>query len=97
LFISQLENIIQIVLTTATSDDEAREKAKSIEGMQISVFLLDLWCTHFVEVWRDSNIEDLAISITDKVTCLNLYDLIGIFFLSKFIDSNKKNEYIYIF
>ncbi len=38
LSISQFENIIQIVLITATSDDEAREKAKSFEGMQISAF-----------------------------------------------------------
>jgi hypothetical protein len=37
LLISQHENIlIQIALITATSDDEARKKAKSIEGMQIS-------------------------------------------------------------
>ena len=36
LSISQLESIIQIVLITAASDDEAREKAKSIEGLQIS-------------------------------------------------------------
>ena len=40
--ISQLESIIQIVLITAASEDEAREKAKSIEGMQISAFWLDL-------------------------------------------------------
>ena len=63
LSISQLESIIQIVLITATSDDEAREKAKSIEGMQISAFWLDLWCKHLVEVWRDSNIEDLTVSM----------------------------------
>ena len=62
LSISQLESIIQIVLITATSDDEAREKAKIIEGMQISAFWLDLWCKHLVEVWRDSNIEDLTVS-----------------------------------
>jgi len=35
LSISQLESIIKIVLTTVAGDDEAREKAKSIEGMQI--------------------------------------------------------------
>jgi hypothetical protein len=63
LSISQLESIIQIVLITATSDEEAREKAKSIEGMQISAFWLDLWCKHLVEVWRDSNIEDLTVSM----------------------------------
>ena len=33
LSISQLESIIEIVLITATSDDEAREKARSIEMM----------------------------------------------------------------
>jgi len=38
LSILQLESIIHIVLITATSDGEAREKAKSIEGMQMSVF-----------------------------------------------------------
>jgi hypothetical protein len=43
--ISQLENIIQILLTSAASDNEAREKAASIEGMQVSAFWLDLWCT----------------------------------------------------
>ena len=37
---------------------------KSIEGMQISAFWLDLWCKHHVEVWRDSNIEDLAVSMS---------------------------------
>jgi hypothetical protein len=58
LSISQLENIIRIVLINAASDDEAREKAKSIEGMQISAVYLDLLCKHLVEVWRDSNIED---------------------------------------
>ena len=47
---SQLHNIIQICLITAASDDEARENAKRIEGMHISAFLLDLWCTHLVEV-----------------------------------------------
>jgi hypothetical protein len=46
------------------SNDEAREKAKSIEGMQISAFWLDLWCKHLVEVWRDSNIEDLTVSMS---------------------------------
>ena len=64
LSISHLESRIQIVLITATSDDEAREKAKSIEGMQISAFWLDLWCKHLVEVWRDSNIEDLTVSMS---------------------------------
>jgi hypothetical protein len=64
LSISQLESIIQIVLITAASDDEAREKAKSIEGMQISAFWLDLWGKHLVEVWRDSNIEDLTVSMS---------------------------------
>ena len=62
LSISQLESIIQIVIITLASDDEAREKAKSIEGMQISAFWLDLWCTYLIEVWRDSNIEDLIVS-----------------------------------
>ena len=62
--ISHLESIIQIVLITASSDDEAREKARSIEGMQISAFWLDLWCEHLVEVWRDSNIEDLTVSMS---------------------------------
>ena len=52
-----------MVLITSTSDDEAREKAKSIEGMQVSAFRLDLWCKHLVEVWRDSNIEDLTVSM----------------------------------
>jgi hypothetical protein len=64
LSISQVQNIIQKVLIIATSDDEAREKAKSIEGMKISAFLLDLWCKHFVEVWRNSNIEDLPVSMS---------------------------------
>jgi hypothetical protein len=64
LSISQLESIIQIVLITATSDVEARETAKSIEGMQISAFWLDLWCKHLVEVWRDSYIEDLTVSMS---------------------------------
>ncbi len=62
--ISQLESIIQIFVITAASDDEAREKAKSIEGMQISAFWLDLWCKHIVEVWRESNIEDLTVSMS---------------------------------
>ncbi len=62
--ISQLESIIQILLLTARSDDEAREKAKSIKGMQISAFWPDLWCKHLVEVWRDSNIEDLTVSMS---------------------------------
>ena len=62
--ISHLEIIIQIVLITATSDEEAREKAKIIEGMQISAFWLDLWCKHLVEVWRDSNIEDSTVSMS---------------------------------
>jgi len=53
LSISQLENIIQLGLFNATNDDEAREKAKSIEGLQISAFWLDLWCKHYVDVWRD--------------------------------------------
>ncbi len=57
LSISRLEIIVQIVLMTVASDDEAREEAKSFNGMQISVFWLDLWCKHLVEVWRDSNIE----------------------------------------
>jgi hypothetical protein len=35
LSISQLENIIQIVVISPASDDEAREKAKSAEGIQI--------------------------------------------------------------
>jgi hypothetical protein len=65
LSISQLESIIQIVLiTTAASDDEAREKAKSIEGIQMTAFWLDLWCKHLVEVWRDSNIGDLTVSMS---------------------------------
>jgi hypothetical protein len=45
------------------SDDEASEKAKNIEGMQISAFWLDLWCNHLVNVWRDSNIEDLTVNM----------------------------------
>jgi hypothetical protein len=64
LSISQLESIIQIVLITTASDDEARQKAKSIEGMQISAFWLDLRCKHLVEVWRESYIEDLAVSMS---------------------------------
>jgi len=60
--ISQHDNIIQKVWIIAASDNEAREKATSIEGMQISAFWLDLWCKHLVEVWRDINIEDLAVS-----------------------------------
>ncbi len=64
LSISQLESIIQIVLIIAASDNEAREKAKSIEGMRISAFWLDLWYKHRVEVWRDSNIEDLTVSMS---------------------------------
>ena len=64
LSISQLESIIVIVLIIAASDDEAREKAKSIEGMQISAFWLELWCKHLVEVWRDGNIEDLTVSMS---------------------------------
>jgi hypothetical protein len=39
----------------------ALEKAKSIKGMQISAFWLDLWCKHLVEAWRYSNIEDLVV------------------------------------
>ena len=35
LSISQIASIIQIVLITATSDDESREKAKNTEGMHI--------------------------------------------------------------
>ena len=62
--ISRLESIIQIVLITEASDDEAREKDKSIEGMQISAFWLNLWCKYLVEVWRDSNIEDLIVSMS---------------------------------
>ncbi len=46
------------------SDDEAKEKAESIEGMQILAFWLDLWCKHPVEYWRDSNIEDLTVSMS---------------------------------
>ena len=38
LLTSQLKNIIQIVIINAASDDEAREKAKSIQGMHF--FLL---------------------------------------------------------
>ena len=64
LSISHLEIIIKITLATAMSDDEAREKARSNEGMQISAYLLDLWCKHLVEVWRDSNIEDLTVSMS---------------------------------
>jgi hypothetical protein len=64
LSISQLENIIQIVLITVTIDYEARKKSKSIEGMQISAFWLNLWSTHLVKNWHDSNIEDLAIKTT---------------------------------
>ncbi len=64
LSISQLEIIIQIVLIIAASDDEAREKTKSIEGMQISAFWLDLWYKHLVEVWRDSHIEDLTVGMS---------------------------------
>jgi hypothetical protein len=82
LSISQIESIIQMVLITAVSDDEAREKAKNIEGMQISVFWLDLRCKHIVEVWRDSNIEDLIISMSfdllDEI-CVIKYDFIVIF------------------
>ena len=63
--ISQLESISQIDLITAASDDEAREKAKSIEGMRVSAFWHDLWCKHLVEVWRDSsNIEGLNVSMS---------------------------------
>ena len=40
------------------------KKAKSIEGMQISAFWQDLWCKHLVEVWRERNIEDLAVSMS---------------------------------
>ncbi len=40
LSISQLESTIKIVLITEASDDEAREKAKIIEGMQISAFCI---------------------------------------------------------
>jgi hypothetical protein len=32
--------------------------------MQISAFWLDQWCKHFVEVWRDSYIEDLTVSMS---------------------------------
>ena len=48
LFISQLESIIHIVLLPASRNDEAREEAKRIEGMQISAFWLDIWCKHLV-------------------------------------------------
>jgi hypothetical protein len=72
----QFESIVQIVLIIATSGDEARQKAKSIEGMQISAFWLDLWCRHLVEDWRESYIEDLAIStsfdLLDQI-CLNKF------------------------
>jgi len=61
---SQLKNIIQIPLITSASEDKVREKAKSIEGMQILVILIDLRCKHLVEVWRDRNIEDLVVSIS---------------------------------
>jgi len=71
---SQLISIIQIILITAASDDEAREKAKSIEWMQISAFWLNLWCKHLVEVWRESYIEDLDVSMS-----CDLLDLICIF------------------
>ena len=64
LSISQLESKIQIIFITASRDGEAREKAKTIEGMQISAFWLDLWCKHLVEVCRDSNIEDLIVSVS---------------------------------
>ena len=64
LSISRLENIIQLVSITRAIDDEARGKAKSIEGEQMSVFLLDLWCKHLVEVWRYRNIEILAVSVS---------------------------------
>jgi hypothetical protein len=64
LSISYLESIIQIVLVIAASDDEAREKAKIIEGIQISAIWLNLWCKHLVEVWRDSNIKDLTVSMS---------------------------------
>jgi len=59
-----LKSIIQIFLINATIEYEAREKATSIEGMQISAFWLDLWCKHLVKVWRDNNIEDLIVSMS---------------------------------
>jgi hypothetical protein len=62
LSIAQLEDTIQIVLVTAESDEEAREKAKSMEGMRIDAFWLEHWCRHLVEVWQDSDIEDIAVS-----------------------------------
>ena len=49
LSISQLESKIQIALITTTSDDEAREKANSIEGMQIFVFWIVLWCKYLLK------------------------------------------------
>jgi hypothetical protein len=64
LSISQLESIIRIVLIIVASDNEAREKAKSIQGLQFSAFWMDMWCTHLVEVRRDSNIEDLIVSMS---------------------------------
>jgi hypothetical protein len=64
LSVSELESIIRMVLIIVASDDEAREKAKSIEEIQISAFWLDLWDKHLAEVWRDSNIEDLTVSMS---------------------------------
>ena len=52
-WISPLENVIHFFLITLTSDDEAQDKDKSIEGMQL-FFLLNLECKHRFEVWRES-------------------------------------------
>ena len=51
-------------MITAASDDEARKKAKSIEGIPNSAFWLDLRCRHLVDVWRESYIEDLALNMS---------------------------------
>ncbi len=95
LSISQLKSIIQIVLITVASDDEAKEKAKSIEGMQISAFWLDLWCKHLVGVWRDRNIEYFTVSMS-----FDLHDKLFKFFklldkLFKFIILKMYNFFIF--
>jgi hypothetical protein len=61
---SLLENIIQIAVLTATSDDEAREKAKRTKRIRFFYIWIYVWCKHLVEVWRDCNIEPLSVNMS---------------------------------
>ncbi len=76
-----------LLVTTARSDDEDQEKARRIEGMQFTAFWLDLWCTYLVEVWRESNIEDLVISMShDLLDYIRIIDceIFGNFYICLF-------------